>query len=67
MSRFLLHTHRDTALGVKSEVDELLSGFPPMEDDLSDLEDSLQDSKDTTDTLINNLTKVGSKDLSKGR
>lgn len=67
MLKFLLHTHRDTALGVKSEVDRLLSGFPPMEDTLSNLDDRLQDSMDNTDTLINNLTTVGSKDLSNGR
>lgn len=67
MLRFLLHTHRDTALGVKSEVDGLLTGFPPMEDTLSNLDNRLQDNMDDTDTLIDNLTKVGSKDLSKGR
>lgn len=67
MLRFLLHTHRDTAVGVKSEVDKLLSGFPPKEDTLSNLEDRLQDNGDNIDTLTNNLTKVGSKDLSKER
>lgn len=67
MLRFLLHTHRDTALGVKSEVDKLLSDFPPMEDTLSNLDTRLQDNMDNIDTLVDNLTKVGSKDLSKGR
>lgn len=67
MLRFLPHTHRDTALGVKSEVDTLLSGFPPMEDTLSNLDNRLQNTTDKIDTLIDNLTKVGSKDLSKGR
>lgn len=67
MLRFLLHTHRDTALGVKSEVDGLLSGFGPMDNTLSNLEDRLQDSIYNIDTLMDDLTKVGSKDLSKGR
>lgn len=67
MLRFLLQTHRDKALGVKSEVDGLLSGFPPMEDTLTNLDDRLQDSMNNTHRLINNLSKVGSKDLSKGR
>ncbi|XP_042257146.1 laminin subunit beta-3-like [Thunnus maccoyii] len=49
---------RDTALGVKADVDGLLAGFGAVEGSLSDLEDRLQDSMDLMDTLNDNLTKA---------
>lgn len=55
-----MHIHRDTALGVKDDVDRLLSGFSSVEDSLSNQEDRLQDSMDLIDELNNRLTKVGS-------
>lgn len=52
-------THRDTAIGVKADVDGLLSGFSSTENSLSDLEDRLQNSMDLIDNLKVNLTQVG--------
>nr|XP_046236163.1 laminin subunit beta-3-like isoform X2 [Scatophagus argus]XP_046236168.1 laminin subunit beta-3-like isoform X2 [Scatophagus argus] len=49
---------RDTAVGVKADVDGLLAGFGSVEGSLSDLEDKLQDSMDLTDNLNNILTKA---------
>lgn len=59
-----MYTRRDTALGVKSDVDRLLAGLGSTEGSLSDLEDKLQDAMDNIDNLNNNLTKVGSMDTS---
>ncbi|KAM7006218.1 laminin subunit beta-3 [Tautogolabrus adspersus] len=47
---------RDTALGVKGEVDQLLSGLGTVEGSMSDLEDRLQDSMDKIDNLNSNIT-----------
>lgn len=55
-----MHIHRDTALGVKDDVDTLLSGFGPVEGSLSNQEDRLQNSMDVIDKLKKRLTKVGS-------
>lgn len=55
-----MHILRDTALGVKADVDGLLAGFNSVENSLSDLEDKLQDSIDIMDKLNTSLTKVGS-------
>ncbi|XP_022601051.1 laminin subunit beta-3 [Seriola dumerili] len=49
---------RDTALGVKADVDGLLEGFGSTEGSLSDLEDKLEDSMDLMDKLNNTLTKA---------
>ncbi|XP_028262926.1 laminin subunit beta-3 [Parambassis ranga] len=49
---------RDTALGVKADVDGLLQGFSTVEGSLSVLEDKLQDSMALIDSLNNNLTKA---------
>ncbi|XP_045931647.1 laminin subunit beta-3-like [Micropterus dolomieu] len=49
---------RDTALGVKADVDGLLTGFGTAEGLLSDLEDKLQNSMDLIDNLNNNLTEA---------
>ncbi|XP_044068558.1 laminin subunit beta-3 isoform X2 [Siniperca chuatsi] len=49
---------RDTALGVKADVDGLLAGFGLAEGSLSDLEDKLQNSMDLLDNLNNSLTKA---------
>lgn len=51
---------RDTALGVKADVDKLLEGFSTVEGSLSGLEDKLQNSMDIMDKLNTSLTKVGS-------
>lgn len=59
-----MHIHRDTALGVKADVDGLLTGFGTAEGLLSDLEDKLQNSMDLIDNLNYNLTEVGSMDTS---
>lgn len=59
-----LHIHRDTAMGVKADVDGLLSGFGSVEGSLSDLEDKLQDNMDLIDNLNLRLNKVESKDTS---
>ncbi|XP_041836366.1 laminin subunit beta-3 isoform X2 [Melanotaenia boesemani] len=47
---------RDIALGVKADVDKLLSSFGSAEDSLSDLENKLQDSMDLIDSINKNLT-----------
>ncbi|XP_008319201.1 laminin subunit beta-3 [Cynoglossus semilaevis] len=52
---------RDTAIGVKADVDGLLSGFSSTENSLSDLEDRLQNSMDLIDNLKVNLTQVRDK------
>lgn len=49
---------RDTALGVKADVDGLLAGFGAVEGSLSDLEDKLQNSMDLMDNLNNSLTEA---------
>ncbi|XP_051931035.1 laminin subunit beta-3 [Hippocampus zosterae] len=49
---------RDTALGVKDDVDELLAGFDSVEDSLTDMEDKLQTSMDSIDNLNRTLTKA---------
>lgn len=49
---------RDTALGVKADVDGLLTGFGTAEGLLSDLEDKLQNSMDLIDNLNYNLTEA---------
>lgn len=59
-----MHKHRETALGVKADVDGLLSGFGSVEGSVSELEDKLQDSKDLINNLNNHLTKAGNKDAS---
>lgn len=50
--------NRDTALGVKADVDEMLSGFGPVENTVANLEDRLRDNLDAKDTLTDHLTKV---------
>lgn len=50
--------HRDTALGVKADVDEMLSGFGPVENSVATLEDRLRESLDAKDTLTDRLAKV---------
>ncbi|XP_070758572.1 laminin subunit beta-3 [Enoplosus armatus] len=49
---------RDTALGVKADVDGLLAGFDSTEGALSDLDGKLQNSMDLIDNLNNSLTKA---------
>lgn len=49
---------RDTALGVKAYVDNMLADFGPLENSVSNLEDSLEDSLEAKDTLSNRLGKV---------
>ncbi|KAL6111275.1 lamb3 [Pungitius sinensis] len=49
---------RDTALGVKADVDGLLDGFGSVEGSLSDLEGRLQDTMDDIDNLNTNLNAV---------
>ncbi|KAG7229500.1 hypothetical protein INR49_031924 [Caranx melampygus] len=49
---------RDTALGVKADVDGLLEGFKSTEGSLSDLEEKLQDTMDMIDNLNDTLTKA---------
>lgn len=55
---------RDTALGVKANVDDMLAGFGPVENSVSNLEDRLEESFDAKDTLSDRLGKVG---IIKGR
>lgn len=55
---------RDTALGVKANVDDMLAGFGPVEISVSNLGDRLEDSLDAKDTLNDRLGKVG---IIKGR
>ncbi|XP_068451065.1 laminin subunit beta-3-like [Clinocottus analis] len=52
---------RDTALGVKADVDGLLTGFGSVEGSLSDLEDKLEDSLTEIDNLNKNLTEAKDK------
>ncbi|XP_040014667.1 laminin subunit beta-3-like [Xiphias gladius] len=52
---------RDTALGVKADVDGLLKGLGSVEGSLSDLEDKLQNSMDIIDNLKNNLNEAKDK------
>nr|XP_019959824.1 PREDICTED: laminin subunit beta-3 [Paralichthys olivaceus] len=49
---------RDTALGVKADVDGLLTGLDSVEDSLSDINDKLQNGMKITDNLNKNLNKV---------
>lgn len=49
---------RDTALGVKADVDGVLAGFGSTEDSLSDMEDKLENSVDLIHNLSNNLIKA---------
>lgn len=49
---------RDKALDGKDDVDNLLAGIDPAEDNLADLEDRLQDEMDLMDNLNNNLTQA---------
>ncbi|XP_070695736.1 laminin subunit beta-3 [Pempheris klunzingeri] len=49
---------RDTAVGVKADVDGLLLGFGSVEGSLSDLEDKLQESMDLISKLNSSLTKA---------
>lgn len=46
-----LHIHRDTAQGVKAEVDQLLTGFGSVEGALADAEEKLQNSMDRSFTF----------------
>lgn len=50
---------RDAALGVKADVDGMLSGFGPVENSVSNLEDRLEDSLEARDSLSDQLRKVG--------
>lgn len=50
---------RDTALGVKANVDDMLAGFGPVENSVSNLGDRLEDSLDAKDNLRDRLGKVG--------
>ncbi|KAF7659927.1 hypothetical protein LDENG_00291050 [Lucifuga dentata] len=49
---------RDTAVGVKANVDDLLKGLGSVEDSLANLDDKLQDSLDTLKDLSNNLSQA---------
>lgn len=49
---------RDTALGVKADVDGLLAGFTSVSPSLAELEHKLQDKMNVIETLNNNLTKA---------
>lgn len=49
---------RDTAKGVKADVDSLLGGFGSVEQSLSVLEDKIQTSMDLIENLNNNILKV---------
>ncbi|AWP03505.1 putative laminin subunit beta-3 [Scophthalmus maximus] len=49
---------RDTALGVKADVDGLLAGLGSVEGSLSDAEDKLQNTMELIDNLNNDLTKA---------
>lgn len=55
-----MHINRDTALGVKADVDRLLARFNTVEGSLPDLRDKLENSIEVLDNLNKNLTKVGS-------
>lgn len=60
MSHFLwLHYHRDTALGVKADVEGLLEAFGSAEETISDLENKVKNSTDLLNNLNDSLTKVG--------
>lgn len=59
MFRLVSHIYRDTALGVKADVDGLLAGLGSVEGSLSDAEDKLQNTMELIDNLNNDLTKVG--------
>lgn len=54
-----LHNHRDTALGVKADVDGLLEAFGSAEETISDLENKVQNTTDLVNNLNDSLTKVG--------
>lgn len=54
-----MYIYRDTALGVKADVDGLLSGFGSGEDSLFQLEDELQNSTDFLNSLKDQLKTVG--------
>lgn len=58
-----LHLDRDTAKGVKADVDSLLGGFGSVEQSLSVLEDKIQTSMDLIENLNNNILKVRSSGL----
>lgn len=49
---------RDKALGLKDEVDGVLSGFVPVEGSLSNLDNRLQNNANVRDKLNDNLKKV---------
>lgn len=49
---------RDTAKGVKADVDDLVKGLGSIEPSLSDLEDRLENSMDLLDNLRDNITKT---------
>ncbi|XP_029006744.1 laminin subunit beta-3 [Betta splendens] len=49
---------RDTAVGVKADVDGLLHTFGPVEESISAIEDKLQDFTDVIKNLSDSLTKV---------
>lgn len=53
-----VYLSRDTALGMKDKVDDMLAGFGPVENSVANLEDRLQDSLDAKDSLTDQLTKV---------
>lgn len=57
-----LLAHRDTALGVKADVDGLLEGFRSAEDTFSNLEDKLQNATALIEDLNKTLVKVVSMD-----
>lgn len=50
---------RDQALGVKDDVDGVLTSFAVLEESLSDIEDKVQNSTDLTDGLKIRLLQVG--------
>ncbi|XP_042354687.1 laminin subunit beta-3-like [Plectropomus leopardus] len=52
---------RDKALGVKDDVDELVTGLDTVEGSLSDVDEKLQNSMDLLDDLNENLTKAKGK------
>lgn len=54
-----LHCHRDTALGVKADVDGLLEAFTSAEETISDLENKVQNATDLIQNLNDSLTQVG--------
>lgn len=55
-----LHINRDTALGVKADVDGLLTRFNSVEESFPDLKEKLENSLQVLDNLNKDLTKVGS-------